>query len=147
MSLQICFSDVPLPLSIPSSIDLEAGESNAKNLVIGLSFLDPSQKCQESITPFLCIFIFNLCDSSNTLHTIMRKDCFHIRDNVCVSEWRQARQFLGDEVLPVCEDLPDITEDCLLTGIAIRGGFWLGGQLFKSHYFMLHIHCKSELLF
>ena len=122
MSLQMCFSGVPLPLSIPSSIDLEAGESNAKNLVTGLSFLNPSQQCQEAITPFLCIFIFNLCDSSNTLHTNQREDCLHIRDNVCVSEWRQARQFLGGGVLPVCEDLPDITEDCLLTGIAIRGG-------------------------
>ena len=120
MSLQMCFSGVPLPLSIPSSIDLEAGESNAKNLVTGLSFLNPSQQCQEAITPFLCILIFNLCDSSNTLHTILREDCLHIRDTVCVSEWRQARQFLGGGVLPVCEDLPDITEDCLLTGIAIR---------------------------
>ena len=88
---------VPLPLSIPTSINLEAGESNAKNLVTGLSFLNPSQQCQEAITPFLCIFIFNLCDFNNTLHTILREDCLHIRDNVCVSEWRLARQFLGVE--------------------------------------------------
>ena len=33
---------------------------------------------------------------------------------MCAREWSQAVTFLGDGVLPVCEDryLPDIIEDC-----------------------------------
>ena len=108
--LQACLSGVTSPppaLNIPSSIDQETGESDAMSLVNGLSFLNPSQQCQEAIIPFLCISIFNLCDSSNTLHTSLREDCLYIRDDVCVSEWNTAVEFLGAYVLPVCEELPD----------------------------------------
>ena len=108
LSLQTCLSDVTSPaLNIPSSIDQETGESVAMRLVNGLSFLNPSQQCQEAIIPFLCISIFNLCDSSNTLHTAPREDCVYIRDDVCVSEWSTAVELLGADVLPVCEELPD----------------------------------------
>ena len=112
MSLQMCFSGVTSPLNIPSSIDQQIGENDAMSLVNGLSFLNPSQQCSEAIMPFLCLSIFSLCDSSNTLHTILRQDCLDVRDDVCTREWSQAVAFLGDGVLPVCEDLPDIIEDC-----------------------------------
>ena len=116
LSLITCFSGVTSPppaLNIPSSIDQETGESDAMSLVNGLSFLNPSQQCQEAIIPFLCISIFNLCDSSNTLHTALREDCLHIRDDVCVSEWSTAVELLGADVLPVCEELPyNITVEC-----------------------------------
>ena len=113
MSLQMCFSGVTSPLNIPSSIDQQGGESGATTLVNGLSFLNPSQQCSEAIIPFLCLSIFGFCDSNNTLHTILRQDCLDIRDDVCDSVWSQAIAFLGDGVLPVCEDLPDITVDCI----------------------------------
>ena len=112
MSLQICFSGVTSPLNIPSSIDQQTGETDAMSLVNGLSFLNPSQQCSEAIMPFLCLSIFSLCDSSNTLHTILRQDCLDIRDDICVGEWSQAVTFLGGGVLPVCEDLPDVIENC-----------------------------------
>lgn len=115
MSLQMCFSGVPSPLGIPSGVDQQAGETNAMGLVTGLSFLNPSQQCREAIVPFTCLFIFNLCDSRNTLHTIIMQDCLDIRDNICASEWSQAIAILGAEVLPVCEDLPDIIDDCIGT--------------------------------
>ena len=112
MSLQICFSGVaspPPPLNIPSSIDQQTEESDAMRLV---NSLNPSQQCSEAIMPFLCLYTFSLCDSSNTLHTILRQDCLDIRDDVCTREWSQAIAFLGDGVLPVCEDLPDVIENC-----------------------------------
>ena len=115
ISLQMCFSDVTSPppaLNIPSSIDQQTGESTAISLVNGLPLLNPSQKCTEDIMPFLCLYIFSLCDSSNTLHTILRQDCLDIRDDVCAREWSQAIAFLGGGVLPVCEDLPDDITMC-----------------------------------
>ena len=112
VSLQMCFSGVTSPLNIPSSIDQQTGESDAMSLVNGLSFLNPSQQCSEAIMPFLCLYTFNLCDSNNTLHTILRQDCLDIRDDICAREWSQGVTFLGDGVLPVCEDLPDVIENC-----------------------------------
>ena len=114
-SLQMCFSGVTSPppaLNIPSTIDQQTGESDATSLVDGLPLLNPSQQCSEAIMPFLCLFIFNLCDSNNTLYTILRQDCLDIRDNVCAREWSRAVAFLDDGVLPVCEDLPDGIENC-----------------------------------
>ena len=115
-SLQTCFSGVTFPppaLNILSSIDQEIGESDAVVLMNGLTFLSPSQQCVEAITPFLCLYIFNLCDSNGTLHIITRGDCINVRDDVCTSEWNQAIVTFGSEVLPVCEDLPDLTEVCI----------------------------------
>ena len=109
LSLQTCLSDVTSPppaLNIPSSIDQKTSESDAILLLNGLSFLNPSQQCKEAVMPFLCISIFNLCDSSNTLHTATREDCLYIRDDVCVSEWSTVVEILGADVLPVCEELP-----------------------------------------
>ena len=114
MSLQMCFSGVTSPppaLNIPSSIDQQTGESDTMRLVNSLPLLNPSQECTEAIKPFLCLYTFNLCDSSNTLHTILRQDCLDIRDDVCSREWAVATS-LSAGALPVCEDLPDIIEDC-----------------------------------
>ena len=115
-SLQTCFSgemSPPPALNIPSLVDQEAGERDAMNLVNGLSFLNPSPQCREAIIPFLCLYIFTLCDSSNNLHTTLREDCLELRDNICAEEWSQAVGFLGPGVLPLCEDLPDITDECI----------------------------------
>ena len=112
MSLQMCFSGVTSPLNIPLSIDQQTRENDAMSLVNGLSFLNPSQQCSEAIMPFLCLSIFSLCDSNNTLHTILRQDCLDVRDDLCAREWSQTVAFLGDGVLPICEDLPDVIGDC-----------------------------------
>ena len=114
LSSQTCFSGmISPPLNIPSSIDQETGESDVVRLVNGLSILNPSQECKEAIIPFLCISIFNLCDSSNTLHTALREDCLYIRDDICLREWSMVVEFLAD-ALPVCEELPgNITVECI----------------------------------
>ena len=100
LSLQTCFSDVTSP---PPA---ETDENDIMSLVNGLSLFRPSQQCREAILPFLCIFIFNLCDNNNTLHTILREDCLHIRDDVCAEVWQIAVDY--QVPLPVCENLPDV---------------------------------------
>ena len=115
-SLQICFSGFPSSppaLNIPSSIDQEAGERDASLLVNGLSFLNPSPQCREAIIPFLCLYIFTLCDVDGHLHTVVREDCLELRDNICIEEWSQAAALLPPGSLPVCEDLPDATDECI----------------------------------
>jgi hypothetical protein len=113
--LQTCFSGVTTPppaLNIPSTVDQETGEGNALNLVNGLPLLNPSPQCREAIMPFLCLYTFTLCDSSNNLHTILREDCLGLRDDICAEEWIQAVGFLGNGILPICENLPDGVDEC-----------------------------------
>ncbi len=47
----------------------------------------------------------------------MRVDCLQLRDGVCSMEWEMAVAFLGVGVLPVCENLPDITDNCTMHGL------------------------------
>jgi hypothetical protein len=101
-------------------IDQETGERDAM-LLVGIFFLfNPNPQCREAISPFLCLYTITLCDSSNNLHTILREDCLELRDDICAEEWIRVAEFLGGGVLPVCEDLPDITDECSI-GIRIQG--------------------------
>ena len=97
------------------------------SLVNGLSILNPSRQCREAIMPFLCLFFFSLCDSSNHLHTILKEDCIELRDDICAEEWSQAVGFLGAGVLPACERLADVSDECLgrlvLATVTNRGGY------------------------
>ena len=115
-ALQACYSGMttsPPQLSIPTQIDQEEGEKNALLLVNGLSFFNPSPECRRAITPFICLFIFTLCDSDSRLHTILRGDCLELRDNICAAEWSQALAVLPTGTLPICEDLLESTEECI----------------------------------
>ena len=103
----------PSALNIPSLVDQQIGEMDARTLVIGLSLLDPSPQCSKAVIPFLCLSIFPLCDSSSNLRTVIREDCLELRNGICAEEWSQAVEFLGDGILPVCEDLPDVMEECV----------------------------------
>ena len=114
--LQTCFSGVsspPPPSNFPSGVDQVAGEANAVRLVNGLSLLNPTPQCSEAIIPFLCLSIFKLCDANGGVHNIISEDCHFLRDEVCAEEWSQAVGLLGDGILPVCEGLPDINDDCI----------------------------------
>jgi len=115
-SLQTCFSGVTSPppaLNTILQMDQQTAEENAMSLVNGLPFLRPSEECMEAIVPFLCLAIFPLCDSNNNLHTILREDCLNLRDSFCVDLWNEAMAILGPGVLPVCEELPDINDECI----------------------------------
>ena len=114
-SLQTCFSGEASTLNIPTIVDQETSEMDAQSLMSGLNFLQPTEECREAIVPFICLFTFKLCDSSSHLHTVLRADCLTLRDGICADEWRQAEGFLGDGVLPVCEDLPDNVAECVGT--------------------------------
>ena len=119
-SWQMCFSGKAAP-SIPSLMDHTQVEHDAQMLLQALPILNPSPECAEKIEPFLCLYLFGLCDSDGVLHTLQRSDCLYLREDVCSREWDKTVQFLGASVLPVCENLPDITDDCIGTGVDFSG--------------------------
>ena len=113
-SLQLCFFGATTSvLNIPTSIPQESSESDAMLLVNGLNILTPSEECLAAIVPFLCLSLFPLCDTDNNLRTVSREDCLSLRDEICVDIWRMATRVLGPGVLPICEELPDVSNGCI----------------------------------
>lgn len=109
-SLQMCFSGVtsaPPALTIPSLVDQQTAERDLRNRISHLH-PPPPPECREAILPYLCLSVFQLCDSNNQLHSVVREDCLALREDVCAEQWSQVEAFLT-----VCEDLPDTTEECL----------------------------------
>ena len=97
---------------IRSDINQETVETDAELLIeSGLSFLNPSAECVAAIRPFLCLYLFGVCDSSSQLRQVSSSECVDLRDDICATEWSAAVGFLGPGSLPVCEELPTQTAD------------------------------------
>lgn len=118
-SLQTCYSGgVTSPSTgldvVPALIGqtMEQSETSATTLLRGLPLLMPTAECRDVIMPFICLANFPLCDAEDQVHTIVRKVCMELRDSVCMGEWQRAIGALGADALPICEQLPDITDEC-----------------------------------
>ena len=111
ISKHMCLSDTT-ELGIPTSKDQQIMENKVQQILAAVPLLNPSPECAEKIKPFLCLHLFGLCDSSGSLHTVGREDCLELRDVVCSREWEKTVQTLGAEVVPICEELTNITDDC-----------------------------------
>ena len=116
MPLHNCLSGDGSEIIVPFTSNLQRSKQDLRALVGGLPLLQPSPACEARVKPFLCLHVFGLCDSSGKYHTSLRRECTEIRDNICAKEWRKAVDLLGDDALPVCEDLPDVTEECVMEG-------------------------------
>ena len=119
-SLQTCYSGVTSPptgLNIPSALvpDQAAAEQSAMTLLGGLPFFMPTPECAAAITPFICLANFPLCDADDQVHIILREACLELRDDICAPQWAAALDRLGASALPVCEALPDLSEECVGT--------------------------------
>ena len=98
---------------------LNDGESVAVELVLALdNFLSPSPECREAVVPFLCLFLFGLCDTSGLSLQPTSAQCLD-RDRLCEEEWRLAA-VLQD--LPDCESLPSEQVLCALNIGGESGG-------------------------
>ena len=113
-SLQTCFSGATSAtpvLNIPVSMDQVMAEEQAVFLINGLR-LYASPECVEVAVPYICLTFFPLCDSDNDLHTVSRDECVFLKNDICADTFRLAERVLGSSSLPVCGELPDISNDC-----------------------------------
>ena len=93
-------------ISLRDGDNQEELEMQAMQLVNGLSFISASPECEKAVLPFLCLYLFGLCDSNETLYRPSSMDCVTISTGVCEREWMAATNFLGQGALPQCESLP-----------------------------------------
>ena len=96
----------------PASSQL-AREGRATLFVGGLSRLSPSPECMRAVVPFLCLYIFPLCDNSNgLLYQPTSVQCREIIDGICANEFDTVQMRAGESQLPQCQSLPETTLEC-----------------------------------
>ena len=84
-------------------------EDTASQLLPLLNLLRPSAACTEAVVPFLCVFLFGLCDSSGVSIQPTSVQCEQIRDVLCPDQWRQAALVVD---LPECSSFPAEQAPC-----------------------------------
>ena len=116
----------------PGAGSQEQGEEIAGLILSAVQsgLVEASQECVDAFLPFMCQYLFPLCNTSGDLLLPSQEECLAISTGVCQAEWEMAAQFLGDR-LPTCADLPQSNKLC-------QGTY---RQPFK---FSLHVvHCES----
>ena len=99
-------------IAVGSASSQTAKEEQANLFIGGLSFLNPSSDCMEAVVPFLCFYIFPLCDSSGHLYQPSSAECKEITDGICAQEFAMAAVFVEASQLPQCALLPEKTQRC-----------------------------------
>ena len=98
-----------------SVIDQVETEGQANLLLNGLrNFIRPSPECRAAVEPFLCLYLFGLCDSSGVAYEPSFEECVFISTDVCASEWVRANNLLiqvGQSPLPECASFPSTATD------------------------------------
>ena len=62
------------------------------------------QECVEAFMPFMCQYLFPLCNTSGYLLLPSQEECLTISTGVCEKEWELVSLFAAD-YLPQCTDL------------------------------------------
>lgn len=89
-----------------------SNESTAGALINGLSLLAPSDECRKAVVPFLCLYLFGLCNKSGVSIQPTSGQCAEIRDLLCPREWKIVQSFNFEVPLPDCEALPEEASTC-----------------------------------
>lgn len=97
-------SENTLTVSVVNQDDVE--QYLVALLDYGLPQYYPSSDCDAAMRRFLCLYLFGPCDGIETA-LVGSGYCREVRDEVCVREWKEVQEFF---YLPVCEDLPDDTQ-------------------------------------
>ena len=91
--------------SYVSATDQEEKETQAIGVLAGLTTLGATPECRTVAEPFLCLYLFGLCDSSGMVYAPSYEDCVLISTDLCASEWAMANRLLpllGLPSLPEC---------------------------------------------
>ena len=98
-----------------SAIDQVETEGQVNLLLNSLNtIIRPSRECRAAVEPFLCLYLFGLCDRSGVAYEPSFEECVFISTDVCASEWVRANNLLiqvGRSPLPECASFPSTATD------------------------------------
>ena len=102
---------------VSSAIGQGETEVTAMGMISGLNFLNPSPTCLEMAERFLCLYLFPLCDVTNTTYHPTYNECVALTTDICQREWQMAVQLNSD--LPKCSDFEDVQPICSNSKISL----------------------------
>ena len=89
---------------------LKNEETTATQLMFGLNTFGASEECVRKAVPFVCQYLFGLCDGSGVSIQPSSGQCEEIRDKICQAEWMLVEGFGID--LPDCVMFPPAASSC-----------------------------------
>ena len=96
----------------PDSEEQAITESRAMQLISRFDLLNSSLECREAVIPFICLYLFRLCDASGTMYQPSSDECTEISTDTCAREWQAATDHFSMGILPQCESLPNTSTSC-----------------------------------
>ena len=68
-----------------------------------------SVECTSAAIPFLCLYVYNLCSTSDGVTLLpSSEECLYVKTVACRQEWIEASNLLPN-LLPDCDNLPNQT--------------------------------------
>ena len=116
LTLQACLPNRQSSSDVYVSVTDQVETEGQVNLLLNSlrNFIRPSPECRAVVEPFLCLYLFGLCDSSGVAYEPSFEECVFISTGVCASEWARANNLLiqvGQSPLPECASFPSTTTD------------------------------------
>ena len=88
----------------------EKTDTTTSDSIVGLislaNSLYGSELCEEDLIPFMCLYLFPICDKSGSIFYPSSQDCLYISTDVCRNEWQKVIEFGEESLLPKCNTLP-----------------------------------------
>ena len=106
-------------------------ELNGKFLLSSFEFVLIKKSCKSVVLPLFCLYYFGLCDGNKRTYLPSRSDCTYITTKVCHREVKFAARFVGPDILPQCDSLPEDSFTSLCAGNNISSKFSLS---YKKNY-------------
>ena len=66
-----------------------------------------SVECSDAVVPFVCQYVYPPYDGNGSELLITEDQCAHVRDEVCIPEWRYVMTTEFGTLLPDCEELDE----------------------------------------
>ena len=116
LTLQGCLPDRQSSSDVyVSATDQVETEGQVNILLNSLNtIVRPSPGCRAAVEPFLCLYLFGLCDSSGVAYEPSFEECVFISTDICASEWAEANNLLtlaGLSPLPECTSFKSTAAD------------------------------------
>ena len=97
-------------VSIAANVDQDTNDGTAQLIISGLSLIGATEMCRSSLIPFMCLYLFPLCDGNGITYKPSTDQCIEISTVLCKDEWIKAQSISAvRKQLPDCQSLSTTT--------------------------------------
>ena len=102
---------------IAANVDQDTNDGTAQQIISGLLLIGATDMCRSSLIPFMCLYLFPLCDGNGITYKPNTDQCIEISTVLCKDEWLKAQSISAvRKQLPDCQSLSTTTTTSLCSG-------------------------------